>query len=81
LERVLGSLREIPHVEIVRLAQMPCVLPQRITAKAVQNVEEVSSAYINTHFNHPWNAHRKLNAHAILRAPMSESLSAINLCF
>jgi len=55
LERILASLREIPHVEIIRLGtKMPCVLPQRITPKLCKMVRKYHPVYINTHFNHPW---------------------------
>ena len=55
LERVLAGLREIPHVEIIRLGtKMPCVLPQRITAKLCKMIRKYHPIYVNTHFNHPW---------------------------
>jgi lysine 2,3-aminomutase len=55
LERVLSRLREIPHVEIIRLGtKMPCVLPQRITPKLCRMLKKYHPIYVNTHFNHPW---------------------------
>ncbi|GJQ20405.1 MAG: lysine 2,3-aminomutase [Bacteroidia bacterium] len=55
LERVLAGLREIPHVEIIRLGtKMPCVLPQRITPKLCKMIRKYHPIYVNTHFNHPW---------------------------
>ncbi|HCA81362.1 MAG TPA: lysine 2,3-aminomutase [Bacteroidetes bacterium] len=55
LERILSSLRAIPHVEIIRLGtKMPCVLPQRITPKLVRMLKKYHPIYVNTHFNHPW---------------------------
>ncbi len=55
LERVLKGLREIPHVEIIRLGtKMPCVLPQRITPKLCKMIKKYHPVYVNTHFNHPW---------------------------
>jgi lysine 2,3-aminomutase len=55
LERVLAGLREIPHVEIIRIGtKMPCVLPQRITPKLCKMLKKYHPLYINTHFNHPW---------------------------
>jgi lysine 2,3-aminomutase len=55
LERILASLRAIPHVEIIRLGtKMPCVLPQRITPKLVKMLKKYHPIYVNTHFNHPW---------------------------
>lgn len=55
LERILSRLREIPHVEIIRLGtKMPCVLPQRITPKLCEMIKKYHPIYVNTHFNHPW---------------------------
>lgn len=55
LERILASLRDIPHVEIIRLGtKMPCVLPQRITPKLCKMIKKYHPIYVNTHFNHPW---------------------------
>jgi lysine 2,3-aminomutase len=55
LERILSSLRTIPHVEIIRLGtKMPCVLPQRITPKLCKMLKKYHPIYVNTHFNHPW---------------------------
>jgi len=55
LERVLAGLREIPHVEIIRIGtKMPCVLPQRITTKLCKMLKKYHPLYVNTHFNHPW---------------------------
>ncbi len=55
LERILSGLREIPHIEIIRLGtKMPCVLPQRITPKLCKMIKKYHPVYVNTHFNHPW---------------------------
>lgn len=55
LEKILKGLREIPHIEIIRLGtKMPCVLPQRITPKLIDMLKKYHPIYINTHFNHPW---------------------------
>jgi lysine 2,3-aminomutase len=55
LERILKRLREIPHVEIIRIGtKMPCVLPQRVTPKLCRILKKYHPIYINTHFNHPW---------------------------
>jgi lysine 2,3-aminomutase len=55
LEKVLKALREIPHVEMIRLGtKMPCVLPQRITKKLCNTIKKYHPIYVNTHFNHPW---------------------------
>ena len=55
LEKILKRLRQIPHIEIIRLGtKMPCVLPQRITPKLVDMLKKYHPIYVNTHFNHPW---------------------------
>jgi lysine 2,3-aminomutase len=55
LEKVVKGLREIPHVEIIRLGtKMPCVLPQRVTPKLCDMLKKYHPIYVNTHFNHPW---------------------------
>lgn len=55
LEKILKALREIPHIEIIRLGtKMPCVLPQRVTPKLVKMLRKYHPMYVNTHFNHPW---------------------------
>lgn len=55
LEKILQRLRQIPHIEIIRLgSKMPCVLPQRITTKLVNMLKKYHPIYCNTHFNHPW---------------------------
>jgi len=55
LEKVVKALRDIPHVEIIRLGtKMPCVLPQRVTKKLCAMLKKYHPIYVNTHFNHPW---------------------------
>ena len=48
-------LRNIPHIEIIRLgSKIPCVLPQRITDNLCNMIKKYHPIYVNTHFNHPW---------------------------
>ncbi|MFC2119921.1 KamA family radical SAM protein [Bacteroidota bacterium] len=55
LEKILKRLREIEHIDIIRLGtRMPVVLPQRITAKLCDMIKKYHPVYVNTHFNHPW---------------------------
>jgi lysine 2,3-aminomutase len=55
LEKILQRLREIKHIEIIRLGtRMPVVLPHRITTKLVNMIKKYHPIYVNTHFNHPW---------------------------
>ncbi|HTF32663.1 MAG TPA: KamA family radical SAM protein [Myxococcota bacterium] len=54
LEYVLRGVREIPHVEIVRLgSREPVMLPMRIEPELVAMLERYSPLWVNTHFNHP----------------------------
>jgi len=55
LEKILIRLREIKHIQVIRLGtKMPCVLPQRITPKLCNMLKKYHPIYVNTHFNHPW---------------------------
>lgn len=54
LEYIIKKLREIPHVEIIRIgSRVPVVLPQRITPELVQMLAKYHPIWLNTHFNHP----------------------------
>ncbi len=54
-EKILKRLRNISHVEIIRIGtKMPCVLPQRITDNLCNIIKKYHPVYVNTHFNHPW---------------------------
>lgn len=54
LEHLLRLLREIPHVEILRLGtRIPCFLPQRITPELAAMLKKFHPLYVNVHFNHP----------------------------
>ena len=54
LEYILSELREIPHVEIIRIGtRTPVVLPQRVTPELVEMLRKYHPIWINTHFNHP----------------------------
>ena len=54
LESIIRKLREIPHVEIVRLgSRLPVVLPQRITDDLCNMLKKYHPIWLNTHFNHP----------------------------
>ncbi|MDR1984630.1 MAG: lysine 2,3-aminomutase [Prevotellaceae bacterium] len=53
LEYIIKRLREIPHVEIIRLGtRTPVVCPQRITDDFVNMIKKYHPVWINTHFNH-----------------------------
>jgi len=54
LEYVISRLREIDHVEIIRIGtRTPVVMPQRITDELVTMLKKYHPIYVNTHFNHP----------------------------
>lgn len=54
LERVLTDLREISHVEIIRIgSRMPVVCPMRITEKLAKLIRKSAPVFMMTHFNHP----------------------------
>ena len=54
LEYIISRLRQIPHVEIVRLGtRTPVVCPQRITPELCDMLKKYHPIWINTHFNHP----------------------------
>jgi len=61
LDWLLGELRSIDHVEIIRIgSRLPVVLPYRITDDLVQVLRRHHPLWVNTHFNHP----RELTASA-----------------
>lgn len=54
LDWILSRLREIKHVEVLRIGtRMPVVLPYRITNNLVNMLKKHHPLWINTHFNHP----------------------------
>ncbi len=54
LEYILSKLREIDHVEIIRLGtRTPVVLPQRITPELCAMLRKYHPVWVNVHFNHP----------------------------
>ena len=54
LDRILGELRSIPHLEIIRIgSRVPGSLPQRITESLCSILKKYHPLYLNLHFNHP----------------------------
>ncbi len=54
LDAILGRLRAIPHVEIIRIGtRLPVVCPMRIDDELCAALRRHAPLYINTHFNHP----------------------------
>jgi len=54
LEIILKELKEIPHVEMIRIGTRTLVtMPQRITTELAEMLSKYHPLYINTHFNSP----------------------------
>lgn len=54
LEGILKRLRDIKHVEIIRIGtRTPVVLPQRITPELCDMLKKYHPVWLNTHYNHP----------------------------
>lgn len=54
LEWLLGRLRAIQHVEIIRIGtKVPAVIPQRVTRDLVRVLKKFHPLWISIHFTHP----------------------------
>ena len=54
LERVLNSLREIEHIEIIRIgSRVPVFMPQRVTDELCELLQNYHPLWLNIHVNHP----------------------------
>lgn len=54
LEDILSRIREIKHIEIIRIGtRFPVVLPQRIDEELCSMLSKYGPIWLNTHFNHP----------------------------
>ncbi|MEN3029000.1 MAG: KamA family radical SAM protein [Aquificaceae bacterium] len=55
LQYVLSRIREVPHVEIIRIGtRLPVLAPQRFFDRDfLRLLERYSPIWVNTHFNHP----------------------------
>jgi len=61
LEEVISRIREIKHVEIIRIGtRFPVVLPQRIDDELCAMLSRYGPIWLNTHFNH----HREVTPEA-----------------
>jgi lysine 2,3-aminomutase len=53
LEEILGRLREIPHVEIIRIgSRVPVFMPMRITDELTDMLQKYHPLWLNIHVNH-----------------------------
>jgi lysine 2,3-aminomutase len=54
LEQILTRLREIPHIEIVRIgSRVPVFMPMRITQELTDMLMKFHPLWLNIHVNHP----------------------------
>jgi lysine 2,3-aminomutase len=54
LEEILSRLREIPHIEILRIgSRVPVFLPMRVTEELTDLLQKFHPFWINIHVNHP----------------------------
>ena len=54
LEKLLLEIRQIEHIEIIRIAsRMPVVCPMRMTTQLVKIIKKFHPVFLLTHFNHP----------------------------
>jgi lysine 2,3-aminomutase len=54
LEDIVSRLRQIPHIEIVRIGtKIPVVMPQRVTDELVNRLKKYHPFYMSIHFLHP----------------------------
>jgi lysine 2,3-aminomutase len=54
LESVIAKLRQIEHLEIIRIgSRYPVVLPQRVDDELCEMLSRYGPIWVNTHFNHP----------------------------
>jgi lysine 2,3-aminomutase len=51
---ILGEVRAIPHVDIIRIGtRVPVALPMRVDEELCRVLRRFHPLYVNTHFNHP----------------------------
>jgi lysine 2,3-aminomutase len=54
LEEILSRLRNIPHIEIVRIgSRVPVFLPMRVTQELTDMLQKYHPLWLNIHVNHP----------------------------
>lgn len=65
LEEILRRLREIPHIEIVRIgSRVPVFLPMRVTEELTDMLQKYHPLWLNIHVNHPNEISAELEAAA-----------------
>lgn len=86
LDELLGRLKKIDHVEIIRIgSRIPVVLPERITEALCNVLRRHRPLYLNSHFNHPreltiqsWQACRRLLDAGVILGNQTVLLKGIN---
>jgi lysine 2,3-aminomutase len=54
LEEILSALREIPHIEIIRIGtRVPVFMPMRVTDELCEMLANYHPLWMNIHVNHP----------------------------
>ena len=54
LEELLSRIREIPHIEIIRIgSRVPVFLPMRVTTELTDMLQKFHPLWLNIHVNHP----------------------------
>lgn len=54
LEEIIKRLREIPHIEIIRIgSRVPVFLPMRVTDELTDMLQKYHPFWLNIHVNHP----------------------------
>jgi len=54
IEFLLSRLRQIPHVEFIRIGtKVPAVIPQRITPSLIKILKKYGPVWLSIHFTHP----------------------------
>jgi lysine 2,3-aminomutase len=54
LEELLTRLRDIPHIEIIRIgSRVPVFMPQRVTTELTDMLQRFHPLWLNIHVNHP----------------------------
>ena len=63
LEELLSRLREIPHIEIIRIgSRVPVFLPMRVTSELCDMLQKYHPLWMNIHVNHPSEISAELDA-------------------
>ena len=65
LEELLTRLREIPHIEVIRIgSRVPVFMPMRVTDELTDMLQRFHPLWMNIHVNHPNEISRELETAA-----------------